>query len=119
MKLITKPIFKCDYCDKKLYKVSAMEKHEGNCIKNPATFSQCHDCVNCSTFKIEYWLDGLPMQANGFNCSAFNKQMYPFKAVRKGLLEKYPETFEGKFLMPSKDCKHYEQIDLMEFLNRQ
>lgn len=118
MKTNVIPVYSCDFCKKKLFRQSAMTRHEFECGKNPKNFAQCHDCTNCEKIKVDYYQDGIPMQADGFSCIAFNQEMYPFKAVKKGLVKKYPETFKDKFQMPSKDCGHYSQIDLQEFFNR-
>lgn len=95
------------------------EKHEKNCYSNPENFRICSGCGYLEEIKTTYLADvrrfgenyGViedveERATNGFRCKKLDKEMYPFKAERKGLPEKYPESFEGKEPMP-KTCEHY------------
>jgi len=84
-----------------------MVKHEFICSMNPKNHAACSDCVFLIEGQTEvhnenndgYGVRGVIQKT--FYCEKLNKNMYPFKVVRKGLLEKYPETFEGMEQMPN------------------
>lgn len=103
-----KTIYKCEHCSKWLQKKDAMERHEKFCGYNPATHTACAGCVHSKETTKDVLLKGdeyypdSTRQAKSFYCDKLEKGMYPLKAVKKGLVEKYPETFEGEILMPNK-----------------
>jgi hypothetical protein len=107
-------VYKCGHCKKKLFVKGAMLRHETNCNYNPANFAKCSGCCHLSEIKIPYTKEGYDgyyqseesREAKGFFCEKLNKKLYPFKVVRKGLLEKYPETFADQEQMPV-SCEHY------------
>ena len=105
-------VFQCDFCKKKLFRKHAMVKHEDWCTYNPKNFSACSGCafikerletIEIPSGSMEY--SALTYQTKQFECTLLKKWLYPMKAVRKGIVEKYPETFEGQELMPNK-CSH-------------
>lgn len=55
--------------------------------------------------------EGYVKTSKSFRCKKLDKILYPVKVVRLGLLEKYPETFDGQELMPV-DCEHFEIMGL-------
>lgn len=103
-------LYKCDFCPKRLIRKHAMEYHEHNCSSNPKNQSACSGCA----FIVEerkdiYYSDPYgegSFISKTFKCEKLNKKMYPFKAVKMGLVDKYPETFEGEEQMPN-ECKHW------------
>jgi len=109
MKEVIKPVFTCDFCKKNLFIKHAMSRHESNCSKNPNNYDACHGCAHCEEVKVEYHIDGdyggQEVRTRGFHCNHLNIDIYPHKALRKGLPERYPETFEGKQVMPN-ECEH-------------
>jgi len=126
MKTIERPVYYCEFCKKHLFVKHAMIKHELNCYSNPKNFAQCSTCIHCEQIDVQYsfqgYYDGISCvdttgTTRGFRCNAKGIEIYPFKAVKKGLIEKYPETFEGKQLMPNKDCPLYKEEDLEHFFN--
>lgn len=107
-------LYICDYCEKVLRMKPAMVRHETHCTKNPKNVSACAGCVFMQegTTEIEYQN---PMYEYNrtcatFHCKKLNKNLYPYKVVRKGLLEKYPETFDGMEQMPNK-CEHWNYTE--------
>jgi hypothetical protein len=108
-------VYKCGHCKKKLFIKGAMLRHETNCSYNPANFAKCSGCRHLSEIKIPYTVNGYngyyeteqDREAKGFFCTKLSKKLYPFKVVKKGLLGKYPETFEDQELMP-KECDSYD-----------
>ena len=115
-------VYQCQFCKKKMFRKHSMENHESKCYSNPLNFSACTNCEHCENIEVEYCVDtkdqyGEPdheyKKTQGFFCKAKNIEMYPFKAVRKNLLEKYPETFEGKIQMPV-ECNLKKEIDFSE-----
>lgn len=113
MKEEIKSVFTCDFCKKKkLYVRGAMARHEFNCTYNPKNFSACSTCKHCEVIQFTITHDDgnfewCVQQTRGFRCAKLNKGMYPFQAVKKGLLIKYPDQFKGQEQMPTK-CELYE-----------
>lgn len=101
-------LFICDFCKKRLIKKAAMQRHEKFCSLNPENHAACSLCSHC-ILKKEYFLynegseDQIETPSNTFFCEAKQIGQYPIKAVKKGLLVKYPETFKNQELMP-KEC---------------
>ncbi len=110
MKESVKTVYKCEYCGKNLLVKHAAIKHEKWCTKNPDNWPKCDGCIFISEVKIEIpdvWSDGDTRLVNGFKCKKLQKNMYPKKAEKKGLIEKYPETFADQIPMP-KECEHFD-----------
>ena len=105
----TKTVYQCEYCKRNMFVKSAMEKHIEWCGKNPKNKVACDVCEYLMIIETEYlreFYGGESMQkCKGFKCKKRDKELYPLKAVRKGLVDKYPESFEGKELMP-KECEY-------------
>lgn len=106
-------IYKCNFCPRYLRKKHAMIKHEDLCIYNPKNHSACSSCKFLKEVEGSYEMrhpehgGNFTMTTKAFVCEKFGKKLYPFKVIRKGLLEKYPETFEGQELMPNK-CSEFK-----------
>jgi len=114
-------VYQCEFCKRKMFVKHAMEKHEKWCYSNPENFRACSGCKHLEEVTVEYSysvptigdhlgviFDGSTVErkTTGFHCKKLDKQLYPFKAEKKGLIEKYPESFEDKEPMP-KTCEHY------------
>lgn len=108
-------LYKCDYCRKKMQVKAAMERHEKLCYMRPENKSACTACIHLEEIKVEYttfyptpWGEYESQKTStGFRCKKLDKLMYHQGAVVKGLVEKYPETFEGREKMPV-ECKEYQ-----------
>lgn len=95
MKTILKPVYYCDHCKKKSLVKSSMVKHENVCSSNPENIPACfspkgYDCVylnNDDPFKL--------------SCKKYKLKLHTITARKKGLPEKYPESFVGSKEMPS------------------
>jgi len=110
----TKPnvtLYICQHCRKPYQVKHACERHEPICIKNPEYKSACGGCTFCQEVEKEYYFDAYDGEhtkvTKGFLCTKLNQKMYPPKVVRKGILDNYPESFEGEVCMP-KECEHFE-----------
>lgn len=112
MKTITNAtLYRCEYCNK-LYQVGAACKlHEIRCVKNPENISACHCCDFITTRKKSISYDNgyidVDIERDTFFCSKKNIGLYPPKAFHKGIVAKYPDSFEGEEMMP-KQCDLYE-----------
>lgn len=110
-------LYKCDFCKKKLQVKHAMAKHEKYCYGRPENQSMCTGCRHLEEIKVEYTTydnaydeDGpreVTRTSKGYHCKKLDKLMYHIGAVKKGLVDKYPETFEGRERMPS-ECEHFQ-----------
>ena len=106
-------IYKCEFCKKYLIKKHAAIKHEFNCYKNPKNHSACVGCIFINVEPItylgghDYYGERTDIKGNQFKCEKLNKTMYPFVLVKKGVVEKHPEQFEGQEQMPS-NCKDWK-----------
>lgn len=113
MKEVNKPVFICDFCDKKLFVKHAMESHEDLCYKNPKNINACMGCVHCEEVVKEYVVSGdygdEGRRTKGFKCNKLDLKMYPSVCVTKGLVKRYPEIFEGEVQMPN-TCEHWDYI---------
>lgn len=121
MKTETKQVHECDFCGKKLFIKGAMQRHEDNCTRNPKNWAACHECTFCKLVQKPIFKNGIYadrwVDSNSYYCSNENikKEMHPHKAVRKGLVKKYPETFVNSVLMPTK-CEHFQrEKDIIDF----
>ena len=119
-------VYSCEFCKRKMFVKHAMVKHEHLCNSNPENLRACVGCQYLENTTVEYYiavrdtsgdLDEVRKETNGFRCKKLEKMLYPFKAEKKGLIEKYPETFEGQEPMP-KTCEHYKnEYELDIFLS--
>lgn len=107
-------LYVCEFCNKYLVRKNAMATHELHCTKNPENFSACSGCVFLKEGKESIDSGGdepyLVTTYRTFFCNKLNTGVYPNKAVKKGLIEKYPEQFESQIRMPT-HCDHFE-LDL-------
>ena len=114
MKTETREIYKCDHC-RKVYQVkNACAIHEFNCTRNPKNIAACGGCVFMEERPTEYFYDTgygeSSAKSTKFHCKKLDKDMYPYKAIRLGLLDKYPEQFEEQEQMPT-TCEHRDDIN--------
>lgn len=102
-------IYKCEFCKKKYFRKHACEGHEKYCSSNPENEKACSGCVFLEETKVEYDVDNYEYggyqtrYSNGFKCLKKDQLLYPLKAERLDLPNRYPETFEDQLPMP-KDC---------------
>lgn len=113
MKEMEVKIFICDHCQKKMLGKGAMSRHEKLCYSNPENWRACSGCVHCEPETVEYiaqvdydeFSGGVTRTSTAFRCKILNKLMYPFRAEKKGLIRRFPETFANQEPMP-KTCEH-------------
>jgi hypothetical protein len=105
-------LYQCEFCKKSLQIKHAMEFHEKWCTKNPVNFRACFECPNKMDASVDVYR-GMPYDpeastsARTFQCSVTHQLMYAPKAEKKGLIEKYPDTFEDQVRMPEVGkCEH-------------
>jgi hypothetical protein len=109
-------LFICEHCRKKYQIKSACEKHEPHCSHKKENQSACSGCVYLKEFKVDVFTgndhngEEQSISINGFSCSKLDKVLYPYKCIRKGLVDKYPHQFEGQELMPSV-CEHWNYME--------
>lgn len=111
-------VYTCDFCKKKLLVKHAMQRHEDLCNNNPKNFAACSGCIYIKEVPKEYSApnnydhdsDGV-INTKGFRCTKLDKGLYPFLCVRKNMLKKYPEQFEGEEQMPA-ECEHRKDFDM-------
>lgn len=109
-------VYKCGFCKKKkMFVKQAMERHEAKCSYNPDNNVACSGCSFLEEIEVEYTVFGHNgyyetedvKKAKGFKCTKLDKILYPPKVFHSGLLERYPETFEGQERMPTQ-CEFYK-----------
>lgn len=111
-------VYKCEFCKKKMFVKHAMQRHEKYCSNNPENFKACSGCVHLEEIAISYEVgddynnEPIEKTATGFRCKKLDQKMYPTKAERKGLPEKYPHTFHDQVPMP-KECEYREEYNIM------
>lgn len=114
----TVPVYTCEHCKRKMFRRHSMVSHEKWCTSNPSNIKACSNCSFIESVEHEYYTDGdygdNRVRTNKFHCKALDKFMYPMKAERKGLVEKYPATFEDQVPMP-KYCNSFKSAWDNEF----
>jgi len=95
----------------------AAQKHEDLCDLNPQNRMMCLDgCKYLQVTELEIVIDQSDpfgastrtVKFNSFRCTKKEVDMYPHKAVKKNLLTRYPEQFEGKIKCPVL-CSDFEK----------
>lgn len=113
MKERVKTVYNCDFCHKLYLVKTSCEKHELHCGSNPANFSACSGCVHLKEKEGVVYYDNpfgeRSASVKQFECEKIGKMLYPHKVVKKGLLEKYPETFFDQEKMPV-TCEHFSSF---------
>ena len=103
-----KKVYKCDHCQKKMFRKKSMEKHEEFCSKNPKNIPDCFGCVHLTnhseTFEHFY-------EAGGEIESRDCKIDYPF-FCKKQQFAMHNKKFE---MLHPKYCKELE-TELMPML---
>ena len=106
-------VYKCDFCDKKLFRKYAMLKHEDLCNSNPKNFKACMDCKYLEKIQIDaHWVVGNPeyvensKQVDVFRCNKLDKLMFPFSIERRKLHERF-STYDEQEAMPN-NCESKE-----------
>lgn len=112
MKELTKKVFYCDYCKKHGLSKSSMSRHEKWCNYNPENRRACEGCINLEEVEVEYLFDSdeygvIKKSSKGFRCKVLDKILYPVKAEKKDLPNKFPQTFKNQEQMP-KTCEFYK-----------
>lgn len=118
-------VYQCSFCRKKQFRKCDMAKHEARCTSNPLNWSACEQCRHLSEIEVKYqafidvdeFTGTTERTTKGFFCSKLNQKMYPFKAKRKGYVDRFPETFKDQVQMPSV-CDVREELSLEEIINR-
>lgn len=118
-------VYKCEYCDKKLFRKNAMINHEAKCSRNPLNIRACFDCAMCEKVNIKYepepqiYCGGLS-ESTAFKCLSKNTYMYPPKIEfsEKGIPD-YVE-FNGEEIIQDKmpiscEIKQRQEDDLNSF----
>lgn len=103
-------VYQCEFCKKKLFVKQAMVKHEQWCYQNPDNKRACMNCSYLEGYKEEMIIGSndyadIKREFTKFRCNKLDKVLYHFTVEKKGLLDKFPETFEDEEPMP-KVCEH-------------
>lgn len=111
-----KAVYYFEYCNKNGLHAGHMRRHEEFCSSNPKTWAKCSDCVFCKKVPKEYQINDddygrINVKTHGFFCEKKQTGMYPLKAIKKGLLGKYPDMFYGEILMPNKCDEYNDGLD--------
>lgn len=110
-------VYTCDFCKKKMFRKSAMEKHEHECYRNPENEVACNGCCahlikkEASVYLGDNYF-GVETHINCelFYCTAKNVFLYPMKTHFKGNAfhqEQIDDGTKPNELMP-KECQHFE-----------
>jgi hypothetical protein len=102
-------VYICQHCKKRYFKKNACEKHETICYSNPENFRACSGCDHLEETTNKVFFDAWDGESSrtfkAFRCKKLDKMLYPFKVEAKGIIGKYPESFEEQEPMPKK-CEH-------------
>lgn len=105
-------IYECKFC---LFVTKVEREHEAHkqaCIYDKRNIDACTRCAHCSVIEKKLVIPRKIVQdkvidTHGFFCEKTKNEMYPRKAVRLGLVERYPGNFNGEILMPY-ECDYFE-----------
>ena len=115
MQIITnKTIYRCDYC-KKVYLIERYcKEHEFNCAKNPKNYMACSGCIFLKEDTITNYYEQYDHEYSKtslhFHCENLNKDIYPYKCIRLGLVDKFPDSFSDQEVMPNK-CEFHKYTE--------
>lgn len=123
MRKATKQVYYCEHCKKHGLRKHSMAYHEDICSKNPSNIHPCYDCIH---FSIEEGANEVYLESGGeiitndvpykeYVCNIKKISMHSRRTEAKGLLEKYPKTFEGTQLMPLKYCNEQKKRSEMDY----
>lgn len=116
MKIIEGKIYTCDFCGKRQFRQCDMTKHEKWCKENPNNMHKCFQyCKHLVKGKEDYnggGNDEWQPQRTTFTCALLNKQMFSFKAERRGITK----HLDGVERMPLQ-CDKYDDTNPMYFEN--
>lgn len=110
MKTKVKEVYYCDHCNKNGLVKWMIEKHEKFCSSDPNNQSMCSGCANVIHSEKEFFYDGYSRTSSSFECSVKKCGLIPLIAQRKGLPEKYPDTFKDSIQMPS-ECSDFKRLE--------
>ncbi|MCE6992075.1 hypothetical protein [Dyadobacter sp. CY323] len=97
MKSSTKAIHQCDHCGKHYLVKFACEKHEQFCPRKAENFTPCFTCKHLIKSEI---IVGDGRSSRAYTCDKMGVGVYPPKAVRVGVIDKYPDQFKDHIQMP-------------------
>jgi hypothetical protein len=104
MKIVTKEIYKCDYCRKAYQIKRACEYHEKMCKKNPVNDRLCLHCNHFEKKDVEHYEyygdNDHKVNLSVFYCKAKDIYLYPQQVEIKNNPKDFGETNEP---MP-KEC---------------
>jgi hypothetical protein len=104
VKIETREIYKCDFCNKLYQRKNAAIKHEAACNFNPANFRACFGCHFMNKKKVElYFNNNEAEEREILHCDKLKIFLYPPKTERKGNAHDLGD--EINMPMP-KECNH-------------
>ena len=111
MKIETREIYKCDYCNK-LYQIkNRCADHEKVCSKNPKNDRPCFGCRYLSTKKHTYYIEQYDWEEKRtvelMYCEKVATFIYPPKVEHKN---NWIETEEPENRPMPKNCDHYDNF---------
>jgi hypothetical protein len=117
MKISTKTIYSCDFCNKHYFRKHFCSQHEAKCSKNPDNDRPCLN--NCSFLtKKEVDIDdqyfGSTRTVNIFYCKKFKNFIYPPHTEHKG--NAFDTIDEQNIPMPKSCPEFYPNHGLTDFI---
>lgn len=101
---ILKKVYYCEHCNKKALTKHTIAKHEPICFGNeenrPACMNDCEHLLQPETGEFG---------RRTFLCDKFGKNLHTKGAEVYGLLDRYPDHYNGSELMP-KHCLGYDSF---------
>jgi len=122
-------VYQCEFCNKKLFRKSAMELHENKCTHRPLNIRACFNCPLVDKVKIKYepsynfyGADNM-ITSFTFKCTAKEIFMYPPRIEHSvngvpGFVECNGEEITQEAMPIECDLKPEMEDDFMNFANR-
>ena len=118
MKIETKEIYKCEFCNKLYQRKHFCIRHELICLKNPANYRVCFDCKHLTKEKTTIYKDyGQGEQEESvelFFCKKINSFLYPPKVeIKKNYFDDLGDTENQPM---KKECEFFDINQLDDFI---
>ena len=107
MKIETKPVYACEYCNKMSRSKGAMIRHEAACHKNPKNWTKCFDCKYLT---MEDLLndDGYT-RGHQIICKFDGASMAPLRAIRMDFGKEIIDSCDKMMPTLEEGCRNFKK----------
>jgi len=104
-------VYKCEHCNKKMFRKHAMIRHEKLCRSNPDNYRICFECSNLTGVRYPVivdteFVDKELVMFKGFKCTKLDCMLYTYKAEKMEIHKKYDNFKNQKPML--KECEYFQ-----------